>query len=227
MSNTPTIAKADRMRIQQFDPNDKTAASNDTYHVLVNPTSYGVTHAAFYDKSQDIQGTGTTYSFNKVKPQGMKIELLFDSTGSFGNEPTIVGKSVLTQINEFMEVAFISHGKNKKPKFLWLIWGDMQFKGVLESIDITYSHFDPTGAPIRASASCSFTGGYIRFEEKEKPKVTEAQKPRKVIDYANVMHPVNALKKHGGYLSVISQQAKKTMPKSLRKVKEVAKMIVK
>ncbi|NRA12939.1 MAG: hypothetical protein HRT57_13370 [Crocinitomicaceae bacterium] len=215
-----------RMRIQQLDP-DQSETTEPHYDVLVNPTSYSVTHAACYDKNQKIQGTGTTYSFNKVKPQGMNIDLLFDSTGSLGNIPTVANKSVLEQINEFMAIAFMAQGKDEKPKLLHLIWGEMMFKGVLENIDITYSHFDPTGAPIRATAKCSFTGGSLRFKEGGAPKVVAIKTPLVVVNFSMAKHPVNVLQKHGGYIAAVSKQVKKTMPKSLRKVEEVAKMIIK
>ncbi|MFT6922819.1 MAG: hypothetical protein ACJA1C_001826 [Crocinitomicaceae bacterium] len=231
MGNSPTagsnIGMSDRMRIKQLNP-ELEGGTSEIYTVLVNPTSYGVTHEACYDKSQDIKGTGTTYSFNKIKPQGMKIDLLFDSTGSLGAIPFLENESVLSQINRFLSIAFISYEKDTKPKHLQLIWGEMEFKGVLQSIDITYSHFDATGAPIRAKADCKFTGGSLKFNTKDKEKTAEKAIPiAAVVNFSTVKHPINAVQKQGSYIEIISQQAKPSLPKSLRKAKEVAKMIIK
>jgi len=223
-----------RMQIKQLNP-ELEGGTPEIYTVLVNPTSYAVSHEACYDKSQNIQGTGTTYSFNKVKPKGMNIELLFDSTGSLGAIPFEPNESVLAQINRFLSIAFISYEKEEKPKLLELIWGEMRFEGVLDNINITYSHFDSTGAPIRAKAACKFSGGPLKFKNPEATtSATAISKANLVattaaalINFSKVKHPINALKKHGNYLEMISKQPKAAMPKSLRKAKEVAKMIIK
>ncbi|OFZ06806.1 MAG: hypothetical protein A3D92_13170, partial [Bacteroidetes bacterium RIFCSPHIGHO2_02_FULL_44_7] len=188
-----------RMRIQPFDPDNKSGGSKKAYTFLVNPTSYSVTHEACYDKNQSIKGTGTTFAFNKVKPQGMKIDLLFDSTGSLGQLPT-GNQSVLEQINNFLEVAFITYEKGQVPQMVQLIWGEMEFKGVLQTIDITYSHFDPTGAPIRAKAACGFSGGSLRFNSQDPTKEGETIVPAIVVDYSKEKHAINAVQRHGSYI---------------------------
>jgi len=113
-------------------------------------------------------------------------------------------------------------------KDIELIWGKMHFKGVLSSVNITYSHFDATGNPIRATASCSFTGGDVVFEGLENENTfADTEQPAKVIDYSTVKHAINKAMLYGSYLSIIAEQAKETLPKSLRIKEEVAKMIIK
>lgn len=220
------IGLTNHMQIRQLDSPEK------AYTVLVNPSSYSVSHATCFDKSQSIQGTETYYAFNKVKPQSMSLELLFDSTGSLGQIPFNGNKSVLDQINDFFDIALIrdaqanENGEKSTVKQLQLIWGSMEFDGVLESVDINYSHFDPTGAPIRAKATCAFSGGIFRFKKTPPVENTTQEKPRKVVDYSKQKHAINAVQKHGSYIAIVSQQPKKALPKSLRIAEEVAKMII-
>jgi len=200
----------------------------DAYTVLVNPTSYGVTHKACYAKDQPIRATGTTYQFNKVKPESMNIELLFDSTGSLGKIPIIGNLSVLDQINQFMAVAFIANEEEtdeKDLKLLRMIWGPMEFVGLLEDISITYSDFDAFGEPIRARAKCTFSGGSIRVGDKPKIKLKKNGLPKKVVNFTKHTHAINGVLKYGSYVGVLSLQPKEGLPKSLRLAGEVAKMI--
>ncbi|WP_062056394.1 hypothetical protein [Aquimarina longa] len=203
------------------------------YTVLVNPESYKISYGACHANDQFIGDTSSTYRFNKVKKQTMNIQLLFDNTGSLGKIPLIGNKSVLDQIEQFMAVAFMGDKQKKEndkeeEKKLELVWGKMHFKGVLSALDISYSHFDAIGNPIRATAACTFSGGEVEFEKKkEKSLFSKKVKPPKVIDYAKQKHAINALLKYGSYMAIVAQQPKKALPKSLRIAEQIAKMIIK
>ncbi|MFT5819790.1 MAG: hypothetical protein ACI8ZM_001015 [Crocinitomix sp.] len=220
------IGLPNHMQINRLD--DKGNEVEDTYTVLVNPTTYSVVHNACYNKDQGIKSTGTTYGFNKVKPETMKLDLLFDATGSLGNVPILKHQTVLDQVNHFLDVAFILHASGEpNPKGLQLIWGKMEFYGVLDTIAIDYTHFDHTGFPIRAKAACTFSGGQLRFDVKPKKRVKPNGEARKVVDFAKQRHAINAILKYGSYVPIIAQQPKKALPKSFRIAEELAKLIIK
>ncbi|MCH2225873.1 MAG: hypothetical protein MK066_13975 [Crocinitomicaceae bacterium] len=230
MSDIQTIGSViglpNHMQINRLGDDGKTA--EETYTVLVNPTSYSVVHNACYNADQGIQSTGTTYGLNKAKPESMSLDLLFDSTGSLGNVPLLKHQTVLDQVNYFLDVAFILHASGeKKPKGLQLVWGKMEFYGVLDKIAIDYTHFDHTGFPIRAKAACTFSGGRIRFTGKPKKRLKPNGEERKVVDFAKQRHAINAVLKYGSYVPLIVQQPKKALPKSLRLAEELAKLIIK
>jgi hypothetical protein len=219
------VGLPNHMQINRLD--DKGVDIEDTYTVLVNPTSYSVVHNACLQSNQGIQSTGNTFTLNKVKPESMKLDLLFDATGSIGSTPILKDQTVLDQVNHFLDVAFILHASGEtKPKGLQLIWGKMEFYGVLDTIAIDYTHFDHTGFPIRATGSCTFTGGRIKFDYTKK-RVKPNGETRKVVDFKKQRHAINAVLKYGSYVPIIAQQAKEVLPKSLRLAEELKKLIIK
>ncbi len=221
------IGLPDHMKILLLDPKDDQNVL-DSYTALVNPESYSVEHATSHSEDQAIGDIHSVFSFNKIKPETMKIVFLFDSTGSLGKIPFINNQNVLKQINRFLEVAFADAAQTSEPKKLQLVWGPMEFFGLLKSVNISYSHFDSTGIPVRARATCSFSGGKIRFNEKKLPKALFRKKKKegKKIDFAKEKHAINAVLKYGSYLSIVSLQPQTALPNSLRIASEVAKMII-
>jgi hypothetical protein len=206
----------------------KIVHGEEAYTVLVNPASYSVKYAAEYINDQAIGTCTSNFRFNKAQSQTMNLDLLFDSTGSLGKLAAVSTKNVLEQIEQFLAITYVQEKNETKGKPLQLIWGPMTFSGILESVDITYSHFDATGNPIRAKATCAFSGGNVDFDQADQKNLFEKKDlPRKLLDLAKHKHPLNALEEHGNYMNIVAKQGPKTMPKSLRKADEIAKMIIK
>lgn len=205
--------------------NDLSKGSQKSYTFLVNPTTYSIKYSADYVEDSSIGDTKPLLKFNRTKNQEMKIDLLFDSTGSLGNIPSIEGKSVLNQIEEFMSATFVENKEQKEKKEIELIWGKMHFKGILSGVSITYSHFDATGDPIRATANCSFSGGDVVFES-SKSNIADIEQTTEFVDYSAAKHAINEAMEYGSYIAIIAEQTKATLPKSLRIKEEVAKMII-
>lgn len=225
------IGLPEHMRINRLDPENKTAPPLKTYTVLVNPSTYSVSYAACYSNDQSIGDKDNYYHFNKAKEQTMSIDLLFDETGSLGKMPLIGNKPVLEQIEEFLDVAYVTKGNERQfadEHVMQLVWGKMNFLGVLSTVKINYSHFDASGNPIRAKASCVFKGGEIQFKKPKSNGVPPLKKKKgKKIDFAKQKHAINAVQKYSHYVAVVAQQPETAMPKSLRIAAEVAKLIIK
>ncbi len=224
------IGLPNHMKILRLDK-DNPQVEKGSYTVLVNPSSYKITYGADYYNDQVIGAEESNYHFNKVEEQIMDIDLLFDSTGSLGKLPLISERAVLDQIEDFLAVAYVGNKKKGDDviKIMKLIWGPMEFLGYLESVNITYSHFDTTGAPIRATAKCAFRGGDVKFGLTEKAKKERKKSPEKRIkvDFVAQKHAINAVQKYGSYIAIVAKQPKSAQPKSLRIAIEVAKMIFK
>ncbi|MGB3465146.1 MAG: hypothetical protein WBA74_07750 [Cyclobacteriaceae bacterium] len=226
------IGLPSHMKIMAVGPDGVSKGTSDdenpSFTVLVNPESYQVKHVTHFVKDQAFNSAAATYRFNKADPESFAIDLLFDNTGSLGNVPFINQKSVLDQINLFLELGFPEKGPSckdcddVKPKELLIVWGEMTFKGFLEKVDITYSHFDHTGSPIRAVAKCAFTGGKIKIGVDR----TDEDQPVKKVDYAKEKHAINGVLKYGSYIAILSTQPRSALPKTLRQVEEVLKLII-
>lgn len=197
------------------------------FTVLVNPESYKVNYATRYVKDQSLNSAAATYRFNQVSPQEFAIDLLFDSTGSLGNVPIINQKSVLDQINRFLKIGFPKKAPDcedckVKLNELLIVWGEMTFKGFLENVEIDYSHFDQTGSPIRAVASCKFSGAEIKIGDEE----TIEENAVKDVDYAKEKHAINGVLKYGSYIALLSTQPRSALPKTLRQAEEIIKLLI-
>lgn len=228
LSISNRIGLPDHMQIRRLDP-DNLEVTVKSFTVLVNPESYEISYANCFSEDQAIGDTDTLFYFNKAKAQNMSINLLFDSTGSLGKIPLIGNQSVLEQVEAFLDVAYTDQNQFADKKVMQLVWGPMQFLGLLSSVKIGYTHFDSTGAPIRATATCKFIGGNINFDRPEKANnpLQKKGKKRKVVDYGKQKHAINAVLKYSSYLAVIAQQPEEALPKTLRKAAEVAKLIIK
>ena len=125
--------------------------------VMVNPESYSQKINVNYAEKQAPGTTGMLPQFNKIEPQKLNFELLFDSTGvvnSLRNDIT----GVEAEIFLFKKVVLEYKGDKHRPRFLSIFWGTLKFDCCLESLDITYKLFRPNGLPIRAVAKAGFIG---------------------------------------------------------------------
>lgn len=81
------------------------------------------------------------------------VELMVDGTGVNTGGAKI---PVTTQILLFRSVAFSISGKDHRPNFLLLQYGDLIIHCVLKSSTVTYTAFDMAGLPIRAKINATF-----------------------------------------------------------------------
>lgn len=141
--------------------------------VMVNPESYSQKINVNYAEKQAPGTTGMLPQFNKIEPQKLNFELLFDSTGvinSVRNDIT----GVEAEIFLFKKTVLEYKGDKHRPRFLSIFWGTLKFDCCLESLDITYKLFLPSGLPIRAVAKVSFIGA---IDDKKRVAKENASSP--------------------------------------------------
>ena len=205
--------------IEVIDTETQNASQGKVYHVLVNPASYSVQHAACFATEQPMGGSEPSPTFNKILPGSLNIDLLFDATGSLGISTLNPSAGIMDQVKEFLEMVFEVDKKQKQPKPLYIIWGPMEFYGRATSINLSYSHFDAYGQPIRAIAKCSFIQDKgIKRKESKATSAPDALQEK--IDFNQEKHLVNGLLKHGPYLKVLGKQIAKDLPNTLRQIPE-------
>ncbi len=112
---------------------------------------------------QNTPGPGDL-TFTSANPKTMSFELLFDGFQS--------GTSVQDDVGALHRFADIDPGLKRPPK-VKIVWGAEgapgmlpKFNGVVESIGVKYTMFDPNGMPVRATVN-------IRFVEARKIKVVK------------------------------------------------------
>ncbi|HWY39141.1 MAG TPA: hypothetical protein VNY73_11315, partial [Bacteroidia bacterium] len=86
--------------------------------------------------------------------------------------------SMATEIDALTKIVYTYNGDIHRPNFVKIQWGKTTtFKGVLTSLDTSYTLFRPDGSPLRAKLSLSFTQ-YIstktvkKLDKQNSPDVT-------------------------------------------------------
>ncbi len=157
------------------------------FKVMYNPESFSMKHVNDYQKLQGIDTSGRTAKYSHSRAEELVLELIFDGTGvgDFGAS-TLVGlgtASVSKQVGDFLDLCFHMDGKLHEPKFLKIQWGQGELKAFdcrLESVDVTYTSFDRSGAPLRAKLAAKFVEDLepskrLKLENKQSPDLTQSR----------------------------------------------------
>lgn len=154
--------------------------SQNALVVDFNPSSYKKAYANKYSCAQGIHSAGTSMKYSRSSPDKISLTFLFDGTGvkDFGAVHAfnvLTGKAdVKTKIEDFLKATTVPDGKTHEPQTLRLLWGDLDFRCKLTSVDINYKLFDGSGDPLRAELSAEFKR---YFTEEEWKKLFNKQSP--------------------------------------------------
>jgi nucleoid-associated protein YgaU len=160
--------------------------SEGEFVTLVNPEGYTRSYKVKY-KDQQASGTkAQQMKFEKIEPEDLDLEFLFDKTGALpgtfkSTDNTGIqdeGKEgVWPDIEKFKKVVYNFKGEMHQPPFLIIQWGELLFKCVLREMSINFKLFRPDGTPLRAVAKAKFTSTVenelrVRQEGKASPDIT-------------------------------------------------------
>ena len=164
------------------------------YTALLNPQEFSENYNVEYNAAQSIGATGTDLKFQRIEPQELKLNFIFDATGVikeqtslFGNNVNLFGSSGVTnvakQISKFKKATADYIGTTHSVPYVKLIWGDFLFKGRLQNLEITYTLFKSNGTPLRAKAAATFKRSVTdktrnKDENKSSPDLTHIRTVR-------------------------------------------------
>ena len=145
-----------KMRIVAFS-NPERKGEGVSMDVQVNPETFNQKYEINYNKDQAQGTSGKLPEFNKIKPQKMEFELLFDRTGVING--AVAGENgIQDDLDELRNLVITYDGDKHKPNYASVYWGTLKFDGSVETIDINYKLFNSSGAPLRAVVRISFVG---------------------------------------------------------------------
>lgn len=124
----------------------------------VNPDNYKVSKKIDYGNRQSVGAVGQPPKFKKYTPSTVSFETILDGTGIIPlpeGEKTF--KTVTARIKEIESALYKPGGTENIPHFALLAWGTFLFKGILTSMDYTFTLFTPDGNPLRAKVNLNFT----------------------------------------------------------------------
>jgi hypothetical protein len=134
------------------------------YEVQFNPESLKIT-AAVNDKknvtSLEENKQNVQYSSNEAT-YSLSVQLIFDESNSIIQTEGKVQKEV---------EGFISAISSENTRALVFMWGNINYEGILDNVEATYTMFDSNGIPIRANMNlsiscCSLFDGSAVSEER-------------------------------------------------------------
>jgi LysM repeat protein len=152
--------KLEKLKIKSF----KTAKRDDllppTFTVMFNPSSLSMKHENVFQKYQGLNTTGREAKYIHTKSEVIALEITIDGTGVTAY-PLLPKKpqSVSTQINDLLKLCFDMDSGTHEPRYLKIQWGTgilSDFDCRMKSVDIKYTQFDRSGAPLRATLSAVF-----------------------------------------------------------------------
>jgi hypothetical protein len=139
--------------------------TGDAFTAMLNPTDFTHTHKICYNTEPTLGQIGSEAKFSAIQPDTIRFSLLIDGTGAV---PAPAGKSwpeVKDQIDQLNAVVYKYKGSQHEPSHVKVLWGSMKvFYGRLNSMEVQYTLFKPSGAPLRAKVSMTFLG-FMTAEE--------------------------------------------------------------
>lgn len=149
----------EKMKIQAFkDPKYNEPAGEES--VYINPEQYSHSYQICWNDAQAQGSSGYSPKFNRMGPEKVTFELVFDGTGVVPGK--IPGAYIFTedgitkQVARFKDLVFTYQGNIHSPNYLKLVWGKFIFQCRLQTLNFTYTLFKPDGTPLRARAKATF-----------------------------------------------------------------------
>ncbi|GJL74689.1 hypothetical protein [Nitrosomonas sp.] len=148
-------------------------SSRKKFEALINPSGYEHTLSLRYSKNKVLGQPGTETKYDVSHPEKIVLkELVIDGTGvvKSSNNQTV---SVKNQIELLKNVAYTYVGSKHEAPIVQLKWGSFLFYGRVESLKFDYTLFKPSGVPLRAKVTLTFTE-YQSSEEIAKESENES-----------------------------------------------------
>lgn len=209
MANTATsggeVTKLTITPYKDIDFKDKrTEGKNgaiEPYKVMYNPSTIVIKLVIERDESQPNGQTAALLPFLRTKPQDYSFEFILDGTGANGE----TARNVSAEIDKFLDVVYDYKSDDHHPSYITILYGTILLKCVLKTLDITYNLFEPSGKPLRAKLTATFTScaSPELTVAKDKPSSPDLTHIRKFKVSDRLITKANAIyKKNTYYLEV-------------------------
>lgn len=144
------------------------------YKLMLNPESLKWDRKVEYSNVQPL-GTSNSSPEYQMTPSGtLSFEFVIDCSGVVDSSRT----DMVTEMSNFENIVYRFNGEIHKPNYVTIQWGNsIEFNGVLQSLDTSYTLFRGDGTPIRAKVNVTFLS-YIapatlkKLDNRQSPDVT-------------------------------------------------------
>lgn len=122
----------------------------DSWEALFNPTELSFSRSNEYEWQRPAGGSKAVPQYTGGEAREVSIEFFFDGTGVIDSD-----QSVRERIESFERITSYQ-GEAHQPYYLQLTWGSFEFRGIRTKADISYTLFDRSGEPLRATLATTF-----------------------------------------------------------------------
>jgi hypothetical protein len=183
--------KLDKMEFHFYDKPEMSGKPKKEMKVMYNPNSLALGFSNKFDPGEANGNGTTTQKFSTRQPRTLTMTLQFDGTGAspttsvLGNLPNILSslggskeEDINKRINDFLDSCYGVERDLHAPCYIHVIWGKVNFAGVLTSASITYKLFKQDGTPLRADVPITLlehieTSVYDRKVNRLSPDLTK------------------------------------------------------
>lgn len=158
-----------KLTLEPFRDQEFRESAGPAWQALVNPTQLAFTRKNAYTTTPSAGASAPQTSYGGGEPAQVSLDLFFDGTGVI-ESPLSVGE----RIDALLGLAAFQP-ETHQPFYVHAHWGRFDFRGVLTQADITYTLFDRSGEPLRATAK-------VTLQEVVAPKVLAAEERRESPD---------------------------------------------
>lgn len=134
------------------DPSTPNATGDlGTFIASINPENVSLTKSISFNDNNTTNSSGKDTSQNQGSDlDQLSFDLILDGTG------LVTSQSVGQQLRNLTQVCCKIDGDTHKPPYLFIVYGDIVFKGHTESLTVDYNLFDTQGYALRAKVSLKF-----------------------------------------------------------------------
>ncbi len=138
-------------------------ATGDEFKTMMNPSKLDL-KSVTKNKPAKVKGNSAADTqFQGTEPVKLTLEFFLDATGLAETTGDLKlekngPKDVVGQVELFKKVAVTVIGEAHTPPYVKIGWGGFLYKGKLDTFDLAYTLFHPSGIPLRATIKAQFTG---------------------------------------------------------------------
>ncbi len=158
------LAEVAKLKIFAYTDEGFGTKTGEEFEVMYNPNTYSQNYKSVWIEASAEGSSADDLKYRRLKSDSVAFEFLFDGTGVSGNGDTAFSLTstpiepdyVEKQLEDFLKITQGLNSSTHEPNFVQLSWGNFIFQGVMESANITYKLFHPSGVPLRATINATF-----------------------------------------------------------------------
>jgi hypothetical protein len=141
-----------------------------------NPTEYSIKKSNSFNEVKVPGLSSPIIQFNTGETRTLSLEVLFDTFFSESTTKESVKDKYIDKLEKLMAIDSDLHA----PPPCKVIWGKLEFEGILDSMDKKYTLFDKGGTPLRARVNLSFKE-FVPLKKQLKSSPTNSPDRRKLF----------------------------------------------